>query len=184
MKIIFAMILCFWYSKALVCGTSQKNLTYSIVSDANNYVLGIQTPKITNAQACWSGYGGWTADIPGATWIWESYVITSGDPDELATFFNRFYVDGTPIKATLQVAVDNQVWTYINGLDVQCDSVPDTYTKQSQISCNVTKYINPGHNIITIEVNNRGWGCCGVRGYDNPAGLLYKLEIKAVSNSS
>jgi hypothetical protein len=171
----------FWFMvSGLIFDQSLKTLSYYIASDSTNYLLSPDLKKISGAAACYNGYQYRTTSIPGATWIWDTNVVSNADVDQISRFYKPFYISGTPLNATLQVAVDNQFWTYINGVDIGCETLSSTCT--SILQCDVTKYIHQGLNIITFEVNNSG--CCGNTGYSNPAGLLYKLAITENSTDS
>ncbi len=114
--------------------------------------------------------GAWTANIPGATWIWGDDQTATTSGDVTYTFENQFGFVGTVTSATLYVASDN-------GHDAALNS-GTTHTFGSSFN-NVQIYdvaadIAQGDNELNVTVTNAGpQGNYG----GNPAGALYKLTI-------
>jgi hypothetical protein len=139
-----------------------KIANFYVVSDLRNYA----TPKSGNSALAVAAtvVGGWTASIPGATWIWTS----NGNAVDVV-FSNWFNVPGTLVSATLYLAADDDVQTYINSVTAGCNKI-SAYTSGGQVQCDVTGFVQNGSNQIEFWVTNSGGG---------PAGLLYKLVIVA-----
>jgi hypothetical protein len=171
-----SLLLLFGFSLALHTSAgpnlSQGTLSFYIVSDTTNVVVGPDDTGFARAVATWV-HPAWTASIPGATWIWDSYYVSDPANDQYVAFTNDFGVAGSVQSASLSVAADNQLWVYINGIPAGCDQVQSTYA--GAIQCDVTPYVFTGLNVITFQVKNIGVG--GSNGQTNPGGLLYKLKV-------
>ena len=134
-----------------------------VVSDTNTAVVGPNVVGISSATVS-IGNSGWTANIPGALWIWDK--ANAGGTDTVV-FTNDFGVTGMPLSVLLNLAADNDVFTYINGRNANCSKLNNSYQLATQLTCDVTPYVQEGLNVITFRVINAG----------GPGGLLYKLTI-------
>lgn len=143
-----------------------------VVSDTNNIV--VETGN--NAVATWAHHPAWTANIPGATWIWKTYYVENPTQDEIYTFRKKFTWNGTVSSATLDLATDNSHKVYLNGTLVAQGF--DSFRNTTQKQYNVTGAIRQGENILDIEVKN--WALANSTPQTNPAGLLYKLRINSL----
>ena len=115
----------------------------------------------------------WTS-IPGAQWIWDAPSVTNPALDQSSTFSRGFYLYTTPSSATLKVAADNNLQTFVNGLPTTCNC-NSCFSSSSQVSCNIASTLKPGWNYIVFTVINTG--APGSDYASNPAGLLYSLVI-------
>lgn len=153
-----------------------KTCSLDVVSDTTNVV--VETGL--NAVATWV-HPGWTASIPGATWIWKSLNVENPTSDEIYTFTKYFnWTDTTKlVSANLDLATDNsyRVWVNDQGVGTSTDennfSAADSYDVKSLL-------VN-GTNKITVEVKN--WALGGSTAETNPAGALYKLTLTGEDGS-
>ena len=141
----------------------------TVVSDEDNV-----TPA-GNAVATWDEHPDWTANIPGATWIWSSYLVENPKEDTVAHFGRSFELpmNAVDIKASMRVAGDNSYYTYINGLCTGFSEVEKNFLEADGYI--VTGFVTPGVNIFLAEVINwaQPWG----NAKTNPAGLLYRIDV-------
>lgn len=154
-----------------------QTCSLTVVSDETNIIeetglFGVGT---------WSEHLAWTANIPGATWIWKTFFVENPAQEETYTVKQKFQWTGdTVTSVTLDVAADNTYVARINGTDVGSDSdlnnfqlaTQDTYTPS-------TALIVPGENTIEVEVTNAAVEGSTAEG--NPAGGLYKLIINGTT---
>lgn len=120
--------------------------------------------------------GGWTANIPGATWIWSENPLSNSVVDTTDTFTKTFTITGTPQDSTLDIAADNSYTISVNEFtDVFSDATEFNYSSEGQDSYTIpAANLHAGSNTITFVVKN--WGIPSTP-ETNPAGLLYKLTI-------
>lgn len=143
------------------CGCTP--LSQTIVSDGTTRIGGGNAVPVATSSA-------WTASIPGATWIWQA---SSTVPNAVVAFEKSFTVSGTVLSAQLDIAADNSYKVFIDGVQVAADASANNFTLGTQDTYNLTANVTPGTHILRIEVKNNG-----VFGALNPAGLLYKFEVK------
>ncbi|QQR50305.1 hypothetical protein IPF86_00065 [Candidatus Nomurabacteria bacterium] len=122
-------------------------------------------------------HGLWSADVPNATWIWDSLLVQNPSIAETKTFEKNFTlpVDETYFKAQLMIAADNSYQVWVNDIAVGADASEDNYTLGTQDKYDIDPSIlHAGTNTIKIEVTN-------MAGSDDPllntAGVLYHLRI-------
>jgi hypothetical protein len=137
---------------------SARRIVFYVMSDLSNFA----TPKGGNTmQAVAAANPGWTATVPGATWIW-----TTNPADTDVVFSAWFSLPGCPVSAKLYLAADDNVQTYINGVTASC-YLTGAYTPSGQGVCDVTSYLKTGNNHLEFWVVNLG----------GPAGLIYNLVV-------
>jgi hypothetical protein len=143
----------------------------SVVSDATNTV---ETPA-GNAVALSVINPGWTASIPGATWIWSTDpVLAPTTADDTKTFDKTFTVTGTFGTASLDIAADNFFTVYVNGLQIGSEqSNENNFQSGTQHNYVVTNLVT-GSNTIKVVATNKG--VANTDPASNPAGVLYKLN--------
>lgn len=125
---------------------------------------------------------GWTASIPGATWIWETDGPTDPTVTEGFTFTRTFNWSGSATAATLMVAADNYYTVSLNGNPVGDELVDENnFQAGTQDNFNVLGFLVPGVNTLTFVATNKG--VPGSDGFGNPAGLLFKLTIDGADNT-
>ncbi len=144
----------------------------AVVSDNNTQV------DVHDALALSFIHPGWTASIPGATWIWATDPVESpaNDADLTKRFTRTFSIIGTPTGGTLDIAADNHYTAKVNGnlLPVVFDE--NNFQLGTQDSYDISSYLVSGSNTLEIEVTNKEIGESGDPAA-NPAGLIYKLSL-------
>ena len=133
-----------------------------------------------------SPFYGWTADlspIPGAAWIWRPGIDGTSTPADLADYFfsKTLILDGAPTGGTFYVAVDDYAAIRVNQQVVgTLGSVVDASLAGKHTSLtafDISGYLRPGRNVITIEAQNGPWyfsGLCNPCSYAlNPAGVVF-----------
>ena len=115
----------------------------------------------------------WTASITGAKWIWKSYYVENPGKNEEYTFVREFYTEWLAEYAILEIASDNTYEIKLNGFSVGKSSSQTNYDKTH--THDLRRYVFPGRNVLEIKVKNIGGNNDPKL---NPAGLLYRLEVK------
>lgn len=143
-----------------------------LVSDTQTKWLsasGEKPAELVWVPSVWSQY----ANIPDASWIWSSSLVDSVDnmgPIE----FNRVFTipqGATSITGTIQITADNKYSLFLNNAQIgESDNWQEVKTYQ------ITP--KPGENTLKIEALNFGPPIYQVDPYKNPAGLIYRAEIK------
>src|SRR3990167_7644058 len=144
-------------------------VTETMFSDISNTVVGGG-----NAVALTFIHSAWTASIPGATWIWEENPVNP--VLETKSFEKSFTVVGTVLSAQLDIASDNSYKVFIDNVQVAADPAENNFQLATQDTHNLTAVVTPGTHTLRIEVSNHP-GSNDPQ--NNPAGLLYKFEVKA-----
>lgn len=144
-----------------------------IVSDTTNQIVGGD-----GAVATYSQNPRWTASIPGAIWIWKTFLVPDSTQDETQIFTKTFNIASTSTldSASLIVATDNSYTVSINGTQIGADATELNYLDENKDTFDVVSYLHGGSNIISFNVKN--WGIASSTPQGNPAGLLYKLSIR------
>ena len=107
----------------------------------------------------------YTANIPGATWIWDRYSVSSPNPWQTVKFKNYIGIPGVPLAGTLLMASDNNSSATINGQASGCQGA--SYSAGTEKKCNILPLLVSGINSAEFIVTNQG----------GDAGLLYSIEI-------
>ena len=149
-----------------------KQCTIEIVSDQDTQVIGGGF-----SQATYNQHPFWTANIPGATWIWKTFLVDDPTVEEFQTFERTFQIASTSHveAATLVVAADNSYTVSVNGVQIGEDTSEQNYFDENKDTYNVTSYINNDFNRLNFTVKN--WAVASSTPESNPAGLLYKLLV-------
>lgn len=124
----------------------------------------------------------WTANIPGATWIWNTLYVADPINGETLTFTKHISIVGTPTSGTLEIASDDNYSASLNGVEFANVSDNNNYATETQDSYDVTSFLHEGDNTLTITVMNIPMGIPDAT--VNPAGLLYKLSVTKNSCTS
>lgn len=148
------------------------SITQEIVSDVTTFCEG---PSRRGDCVATYLHPVWTANIPGATWIWETNFALTSALNKPIKFTKDFYIGGVPTKGVLYIAQDDYFTAYINGKQVACNN-PGTFTLLLSQIYDVTGSLKPGLNTLTVEVTNSLWSFAGT---SNPGGLLYKLVFSS-----
>ena len=133
---------------------------------------------------------GWLADlssIPGAIWIWAPGITGQTSPADLQAFwFSKVVnVPGTPLAASISIAVDDYAEILVNGkLVAAYGSITDVGVAgaaQNSLGTFSIKNLHHGDNKIVIRGQNGPAsfaGDCGPCTYQqNPAGVVFGLSI-------
>ena len=137
-----------------------------IISDSNTLYTSTDNSNEIKAIECQVDPG-WTAQIAGAKWIWDTYSLSTSKLWKTLVFKNRFAIPGIPSAATLRIASDNNSSVTINGNDAGCSGA--SFGKGYEKDCNILPYLNFGMNIALFTVTNQG----------GSGGLLYLIDISA-----
>lgn len=166
-------------------GVDCKTCSVDIMSDTTNQVvaqLGGLDPGpfphpavlVTNINPAW------TANVPGASWIWWTNPTPEGEKgiDTTYTFRKTFTWMGPISGATLALATaaDNGYEVRLNGNLIGSDPSEQNYNAAGQdLYTGFSAAIVQGTNTLEIKVKNmlRPAG----QTWDNPGGLLYRLTI-------
>lgn len=152
-----------------VCRAVVSSDTMTKVNGNNNSIL------------AWDEHPAWTAIIPGASWIWDTYRTENPTLDETKFFSRTFYMPVNMTQAYLMIASDNEYKVSINSFTNvfsatdSNDAVDHNFTSTGQDFYDALPYLVSGTNTITFEVKNLALENGTVD--NNPAGLLYSLEI-------
>src|SRR3989344_4895360 len=152
--------------------------TIDIFSDTTNQVQGG-----SNAVATYSSNSRWTASIPGATWIWKTFLVTDPSIEQFETFTKTFTLASSSAvtSASLVMAADNSYTVSVNDTQVGADATEFNYFEEGKDTYNVAPYLHTGSNTLSFTVKN--WAVASSSPEENPAGLLYKLHITAVDGN-
>lgn len=144
----------------------------SIVSDTTDfYIEGNHNAVPTFV------HGAWTS-IPGALWIWGDALVQHPRDGETQSFEKEFNVTGSPTSATLQYAADNGTVIKVNGVTVVDQNLPGLTTSDFHFNATDSVAItnlHAGVNKIEITVRNIPFDTDSAT--DNPAGVIYKLDV-------
>ncbi len=148
------------------------NASSTIVSDATTLVNGNPAAVLSFI------HSGWTAVIPGATWIWATNPVESptNDADLTKVFTKTFTIVGTPTGGSLEVAADNNYSVKVNGTTVPVTFDQNNFQLGTQDTYNVLPLLVSGSNTLEFTVTNWEIGQ-NADPAANPAGLLYKLSL-------
>jgi len=147
-----------------------EQCTVSVVSDTDTTI--IETGLF--AELTYT-HPAWTADIPGATWIWDAFHVANPTEDQTLTFEKTFFWNGGAVdSALLDVASDNSHTAWVNGVQVGQATELDNFRSTTQDQYNTTAEIVPGYNTLRVQVDNDGGDANPEK---NPAGGLFKLDV-------
>ena len=172
---MLSLLALFSLSEASTClDSSSSSNTFHLLSGTSTLVTGPDMSSYGPAKAVYT-VSGWTASIPGATWIWDNNKVSSPTKDQTCNFYDSFFVTGAVHEAVLHYAADNHAYVYVNGVNIGCDKSNGSFTSSTQVKCTVTKYLKTGLNYFQFSVTNAGSN--GSTYSTNPGGLLYKLSV-------
>lgn len=148
-----------------VCSTQQQ----VVVSDASNHV-GSAAAVATYQSSLWTS-------IPGAEWIWKTYLVESPAVSETATFSKSFEVVGSPASSTLSIAGDDYFKVYVNGTEIASELGEGNFLTVHDYALDPTLF-HSGINEIQVEVTNAKYFYGeGATAYSNPAGVTYAFKV-------
>jgi predicted ribosomally synthesized peptide with SipW-like signal peptide len=176
------------HTKQIYNGVDCKTCSVMIKSDTTNLVTGtvngddpvVFPHSAVPVTATWITNAYWTHAIPDAAWVWATDPVTQHDSDNSVTYsFQKdfsWYGPVTGASMSLGVAADNNYTIYLNGHLVAADNSGGNSASVDNIpSADISPWILQGANILKIDVTNLGQPQLPI--INNPAGLLYKLEI-------
>lgn len=158
---------------------------------ARNVCLNFAWPRNCPSGALLYGFGGggWVADlssIPRATWVWAPGISGLTFPALPAqySFSKTFHLLGTPTAGVISVAADDMAEVFVNEMFVGrigslTNGTAAGAAQTSVTSFNITNFLVPGGNVITVRASNGTFGC-GTGPYQcNPAGVVFggSLEV-------
>jgi|GEM_PF-4062802 len=122
----------------------------------------------------------WTDDIPDATWVWATEQVEDPEADTTYTFVETFTATSATV-ADLTIAADNGYALYVNGSLVEDRLDQNNFMDIAVKTHDISSFLTDGENTFTIEVKNSG---VENRNYtQNPAGVLYRLDLEAEAGS-
>ena len=168
----------FGFAKLASAAISEPACSVAVVSDTSNTV----TETGSTAFALTFIHSGWNAVITGAEqWIWGTNPVENTTITTTQTFSKTFIWNGPVTSALLTIAADNGYVAKINGTEVSNSVGASTFSASSP-NKQVTNFpvgtstIVTGSNTISITVTNDATPE-NKNPQDNPAGLLYRLDI-------
>jgi hypothetical protein len=178
-KIIVEMLLFLVFIGASSQLLSSIELVKYVVSDANALVVGPDVKGLVRAVAA-NRASTWSANIPGATWIWDNASLLNSGNYQYCKFFSYFEVVGVVKSVTLDLAADCMAFAFINGIPTRCSSQTNSATLATQLNCDVTHLVSSGMNLLTVRVTNM----VRTGSSDGYSGVLYKLTISSTLSIS
>ena len=154
-----------YYTPILSC--TDQTSSFSTMSDATE-TNDSGSPTV----ATWV-HPAWTANIPGAAWIWNHFFVADPTNGETITFTKTINVSGTPTAATITIAADNTYEASMNGVQFGASADANNFEAGTQDTYPVT--LHHGANLLSITAHNLAWPTNDPQ--TNPAGLLYKLDV-------
>ncbi len=148
---------------------SNGNGSLAIVSDGETMA------NDKAAVGTWDQHTSWTASIPGAKWIWSSFLVLDPIGDSSVKFSRKFNIPegGQKLVGGLVIAADNSYLCTLNGMQVGSDVTEFNYFESGKDTWDISGALKPGANLLVCTVKN--WAQWYGSPYSNPAGLLYKL---------
>jgi hypothetical protein len=133
-------------------------------------------PDGSSAVEAWSAHPNWTASIPGATWIWSSYLVQNPQANETVTITREVLLqaNATNISAVLQIASDNTYSVTANGAPMAFDYGGENFW--SADTWDLGGPIHGGSNTLVFTMQNNADP--GGSAFTNPAGLLYCVDLE------
>jgi hypothetical protein len=150
-------------------------VTFSIFSDTTDQVQVSDSYK--KAVLTLEDHHEWTAEIPGAKWIWSEYIPSDQDTDQTVLFLKNFFMPGGVMEGFLEIAADHSVSVYVNDQETQCSKQESSFSLYSQFTCSITDYLSPGMNNVKFSVTNPARKDPEEF---NPAGLLYRITLRSL----
>ncbi len=146
-----------------------------VTSDATTSVIKADGSTAPAALA-WTGFADWTAAV-NASWIWATPKVVNAEVAETTQFQKTFDVPATAatVVGTVELAADGAWICEVNGKLVGVETAENTY--QTPLKISLAGKLVPGSNTWACTVTNPGK--TGSTPENNPAGLVYRLNIQA-----
>lgn len=118
---------------------------------------------------------GWTALVPGSSWVWAENPPANMADEVTETFTQTFNIAGVPADSELVIAADNEYKVSVNG---SANLFVDAGSNHESADTHViaASHLLSGSNTITFEVKNLAGGPNATMN-ENPAGLIYKITV-------
>jgi hypothetical protein len=126
---------------------------------------------------------GWSANlssIPGAAWIWAPGITGATTPafPDVYFFSKAFNLAGAPTAGSISVAADDFAEVRVNGAVVgtigsETDGTLAFAGQSSLTTFDITSFLVPGTNVITVRGANGNLACGPVAYNCNPAGVVF-----------
>lgn len=119
----------------------------------------------------------WTAEIPGARWIWSEEFVSNPEVNTTVEFTRTFDIPNTgdAPDGILVIAADNSYDCSLNDLYVGGDQSERNFGDDQKDTYDLSGKLVIGENRLVCTVKN--WEQPGGTAQTNPAGLLYKLSV-------
>lgn len=105
----------------------------------------------------------WSAQIPGARWIWKR---NSNQGSSIDYFYKYFYLN-SPSLGLIEIAADDAFYLFLNDKFTYCSCTSGCFYAQNKRECIVSKYLVRGINKLVVRLQN----------YGGPGGLIFKLLV-------
>ncbi len=163
-----------------VCTYPQVCENVVVVSNADDGAYNTEGGFLNQAALVSWIHSAWTAAIDGASWIWQSDPVATPGQEEIHVFKKSFDIVGVPTTSTLKVAADNSYKVWLNDVLLGEDASEANYNLAGQDEYNVAANVQTGSNALKFEVKNHFLSESS-SAQENPAGLLYRLEVQRSS---
>ena len=162
------------------------------LGNAQNVCLNATVPSNCPAAATRYGYAfpGWTATIPGATWIWAPNITaaTASAANAEFTFQKQFFLCHVPTSGTISLAADDFAEVFLNGTSVGRSTSHSTLSTfpvsapQLRYGVTIAYY---GLNIIQVKARNgpNPSDCRSGQYRCNPAGVILEASFADSANA-
>ncbi|HET8575208.1 MAG TPA: hypothetical protein VFM02_03515 [Candidatus Paceibacterota bacterium] len=149
---------------------TQTNQT--LVSNPSTSIAGGESAVLAYRSPLWP-------KIPGAQWIWKSYLVTDPQVQDTVVFQKDFTLEGAVTSGTLSIAGDDYYKISVNGNQVASESGEDNFKTIRTFPISSSLF-HSGKNTITFQVTNAKYFYrTGASPYTNPAGLIYALHLNS-----
>ncbi len=132
----------------------------------------LQSAVVTSA-----GTATWSANIPGAKWIWRDAKVADATKDQVVWFERGFSIPPSAkgVKGALKVAGDDSYSCAVNGKTMVSHDAAAGNGAAAAKSADVTAALVVGSNTVRCKVTSVGKA--GSTAESNPAGLLFGLDV-------
>ena len=135
----------------------------------------VLSPNAGDGVLTWDQNSRWTANIPGAEWIWDMWFEDTPGAGGVVEFERVVTIPdyATVTGAFLLMSADNSYEIEVDGLPAGGSPIETNYFGEQYYD--LTALFGPGDNTLYWAVDN--WSQPGGNAYTNPGGLLYELTV-------
>jgi hypothetical protein len=135
----------------------------------------VVSPNAGDAVLTWDQNNRWTADVPGAEWIWDMWFEDTPQTGGVVEFERLISLPeyATVTGAHLVMSADNAYEIEVDGFAAGGSPIETNYFGEQYYD--LTALFGPGDNTVLWIVDN--WPQSGGNAYTNPGGLLYELTV-------